>query len=88
MLGNGCNSDRGVENGSVLLSILLATSVYGTLNSTERAALVDLYVATSPPTEPWRIGFGWDEHANNADPCNGFWNVYCSEVEPGLDTVT
>jgi hypothetical protein len=43
----------------------------------QRAALVDLYMATSGST--WSINTGWANHATGSDPCDNGWSgVECS----------
>ncbi len=43
----------------------------------QRAALVDLYMATSGST--WSINTGWKDHTTASDPCdNGWYGVICS----------
>jgi hypothetical protein len=38
----------------------------------QRAALVDLYIATNGST--WSINTGWRDYAAGSDPCDDAWN--------------
>jgi hypothetical protein len=43
----------------------------------QRAALVDLYIATAGST--WSDKIGWANHATGSDPCDNSWSgVACS----------
>jgi hypothetical protein len=42
----------------------------------QRAALVDLYIATKGGT--WTYKTGWKDYASGSDPCDNSWNgVVC-----------
>ncbi len=43
----------------------------------QRAALVDLYIATNGST--WKYNTGWSDYASGSDPCDNTWvGVGCS----------
>ncbi len=59
-----------------VVACLLAAVVSAGLPQQERAALVDLFEATSGPL--WLYNPGWAQHASGADPCAAKWfGVVC-----------
>ena len=55
---------------------------HGKLASAQRAALVDLYLATNGPS--WKPNTGWADYANASnDPCaDGWFGVTCAGTMP------
>jgi hypothetical protein len=51
----------------------------------QRAALVDLYIATNGNT--WIDKTGWRDHVSGSDPCDDAWFGVECEGRPGSDDV-
>jgi hypothetical protein len=74
--------------GDALLSVacLLRVGVVAPTLASDRAALVELYVATGASV--WTTKVGWQSYANGSDPCDNTWSgVTCSGVIGGVNRV-
>lgn len=68
------------------VSLCLLPQAAAPTSPAERAALVDLYLATT--VAPWVSRAGWDSHVNGTDPCDAGWEaVECTGAVGSSDRV-